>query len=135
MRYTWLVFSMSSADFLRVVARIAAGTNPGIYASFRSSRYDAAAGEKIVLAALARVHIQWGHTRPELSTFTAQSEVPVDLHIESQTSLQYTRGVSRRVRVSARTSTEIAESTTKTDPRRDCLLRKKVQAGRGNDKV
>ena len=92
MRYACLVFSMSSTDFLRVVAGIAAGRNPGI--RFRSAVPDyAAAGEKIVLAALARVYIPWGHTRPERSTFTAQAEVFVDLHIESHTRLQYTRGV------------------------------------------
>ena len=44
---------------------------------------DATAGEKIVLVALARVHIQLRHARPKLSTFTAQSEVLVSLDIES----------------------------------------------------
>ena len=60
---------------------------------------DALAGEKIVLVALARVHIQLRHARPKLSTFTAQSEVLVDLDIESQTSLQYTRSGSSFARV------------------------------------
>ena len=57
---------------------------------------DAAAGEKIVLAALPRSHIQLRHARGELSSFTAQAEVPEDPHIESQTTLQCTGGGPRR---------------------------------------
>jgi hypothetical protein len=44
---------------------------------------DAGASENIVLAAFACVHIQLRCTRPEVSTFTAQAEVPEDPDIES----------------------------------------------------
>ena len=79
---------------------------------------DAAAGENIVLAALACGHIQLRHTRPEVSTFTAQAEVPEDPHIESQTTLQYTGSGSGFARVWAPklergTFTEMAESAPK----------------------
>jgi len=111
-----------------------AGRNPGL--RFCSEvPDDAAAGENIVLAALACVHIQLRYTRPEVSTFTAEAEVPREPHIESQPSLQYTGGGPRRARARARISTEMAESTTKTDPRRDCLLGKDIQSRRGSDKV
>jgi len=61
MRYTCLVFSMSSMDFLRVVGPIPAGRNRGVCVHSEVPD-NAAAGEKIVLAALSRVHIQFGHT-------------------------------------------------------------------------
>ena len=49
---------------------------------------NAKAGENIVLAALARVHIELRHPRPEVSTFTAQAESMEDLHIESEACLE-----------------------------------------------
>jgi len=112
-------------------AIVVTGRNPGI--RFRSEvPDDAAAGEKIVLAALARIHIQLRHARPELSSFTAQAEVPEDPHIESQTTLQYTGSGSGFARVWAPkhergTFTEVPESAPKTDPRRNCLTGKDVQ--------
>ena len=70
------------------------GGNPGRL--FRSEMPDnAAAGEDIVLAALARIHIELRHTRPEVSSFTAQAEPMEDLHIESEAGLEYT-GVGSR---------------------------------------
>jgi len=111
----------------------ALSSSPGI--RFPSEVPDnAATDENVVLATLARVHIQLRHTRPEVSSFTAQAEVPEELHIESQTSLQYTGGVPS-VRGTGRISTEIAESTTKTDPWRDCHIGKNIHSRRGSDKV
>ena len=72
--------------------------------SFRSEVPDnAAAYENIVLAALAGVYIQLRHTRPEVSSFTAQAELTGELHIESHTSLQYTGGVPDLLVLLART--------------------------------
>ena len=101
---------------------------------------DAAAGENIVLAALACGHIQLRHTRPEVSTFTAQAEVPEDPHIESQTTLQYTGSGSGFARVwgpklERGTFTEVAESAPKTDPRRNCRIGKDVQPCCGSHEV
>ena len=56
---------------------------------------NAAAGENVVLAALARIHIELRHARPEVSAFATQAEVPKDLHIESKPGLEYT-GVGSR---------------------------------------
>ena len=120
-------------------AIVVTGRNPGI--RFRSEvPDDAAAGENIVLAALACVHIQLRHTRPEVSTFTAQAEVPEDPHIESQTTLQYTGSGSGFARVwgpkqERGTFTEVAESAPKTDPRRNCLIGKDVQPCCGSHEV
>ena len=69
--------------------------NPGRH--FRSEMPDnAAAGEDIVLAALARIQIELRHTRPEVSAFAAQAEVPKDLYIEPEPSLEYARAGSVR---------------------------------------
>ena len=100
---------------------------------------DAAAGEKIVLAALARSHIQLRHARPELSSFTAQAEVPEDPHIESQTTLQYTGSGSGFARVWAPkqergTFTKVPESATKADPRRNCQIGESGQPCCGSHK-
>ena len=57
---------------------------------FRSELPDnAATDENIVLAALARTRIELRHTRPEVSSLTAQAEVPEDLYIESEACLEY----------------------------------------------
>src|ERR1035441_6876061 len=99
--------------------------NPGI--RFRSEVPDnAAAAENIVLAALARIHIELRHARPEVSNFPAQAESPGDLHIKSRTDLEYTGVGSRFARVIAseeqgRTLCEMAESAAYTDPWRDSL--------------
>src|ERR1700722_18357959 len=122
---------MSCMDFLSVVAGILGGRNRG--KRFRLEvPDDAAAGEKIVLAALARIYIQLRHARPELSSFTAQAEVPEDPHVESHTTLQYTCGGSGFARVwspkqERGTFTEVAESGAITHPRRNCLIGKDVQ--------
>ena len=77
----------------RTIMRSSSG-NPGL--RFRSEVPDnAAAAKDIVLAALARIHIELRHTRPEVSSFTAQAEPMEDLHIESEAGLEYT-GVGSR---------------------------------------
>jgi len=102
--------------------------NPGT--RFRSEVPDnAEAGENIVLAALARVHIELRHTRPEVSTFTAQAESMEDLHIESEACLDYAGVCPCWARVMAseeqsRALCEMAEPATKTDPRRNSLIGK-----------
>ena len=69
--------------------------NPGTL--FRSEvPDDASASENIVLAALARIHIELRHARPEVSAFAAQAEVPKDLYIEPEPSLEYARAGSVR---------------------------------------
>ena len=93
---------------------------------------NAEAGENIVLAALARVHIELRHTRPEVSTFTAQAESMEDLHIESEACLDYAgvRPCCARVIASEEQSgarCEMAEPATKTDPRRNSMIGKGVQ--------
>src|SRR5580700_12116488 len=94
---------------------------------------DPAAGEKIVLVAPARINIQLRHARPELSSFTAQAEVPEDPHIESETTLHYAGGGSGFAGVwlsrkqERGTFTEVAESGAITYPRRNCLIGKDVQ--------
>ena len=92
---------------------------------------NAAASENIVLAALARIHIELRHTRPKVSTFTAQAEVPKDLHIESQAGLEYTGVGSRFASVRAseeqgRALCEMAEPAAYTDPWRYALPGKQV---------
>ena len=67
---------------------------------FRSEVPDnAATDENIVLAALARTRIELRHTRPEVSSLTAQAEVPEDLYIESEACLEYAGGSARFARV------------------------------------
>ena len=68
--------------------------NPGRL--FRSEMPDnSAAGENIVLAALARIQTELRHTRPEVSAFAAYAEVPENPHIEPHPGLEYT-GVGPR---------------------------------------
>ena len=114
--------------------------NPGI--GFRSEVPDnAEAGENIVLAALARVHIELGNTRPEVSTFTAQAESVEDLHIESEACLDCPGGSPCCARVMAaseeqsRALSEMAKPAAKTDPRRNCLIGKDVQPCSGSHEI
>ena len=98
MRYTGLSFFDELHGFLVSGRTYPAGRNPG--KRFRLEvPDDPTADEKIVLVALARINIQLRHARPELSSFTAQAEVPEDPHIESQTTLHYAGGGSGFARV------------------------------------
>ena len=103
---------------------------------FRSEVPDnAAAAENIVLAALAGIHIELRHTRPEVSSFTAQAESIFesleDLHIKSEADLEYTGVGSRFASVIAseeqgRALCEMAEPAAYTDPWRYSLPGKRV---------
>ena len=98
MRYTGFGFFDELHGFLVSARTYPAGRNPG--KRFRLEvPDDPTADEKIVLVALARINIQLRHARPELSSFTAQAEVPEDPHIESQTTLHYAGGGSGFARV------------------------------------
>jgi hypothetical protein len=55
---------------------------------------DAPTNEEIGLVAAGGVHIQVWRTRPEISYFTAQAEVPNEPHIQSPANLEHTGGGS-----------------------------------------
>jgi hypothetical protein len=132
MRYMFFSFFDEMHGFLVSGCTYPAGRNPG--KRFRLEvPDDPAADENIVLVALARINIQLRHTRPEVSSFTAQAEVPEDPHIESHTTLHCAGGGSGFTRVwlsrklQRRTFTEVAQSGAITYPRRNCLIGKDVQ--------
>jgi len=100
----------------------------------------APADKEIVLAAVACVHIRFGHSRPEVSCFTPQAELSQEVHIQAHASLEYTAGGSGFARVipsekELRALAEMADSATHTDPRRNAQVGKDVQACRRSHEV
>src|SRR5580700_2719918 len=100
---------------------------------------NAAASENIVLTGLACGHIQLRYARPEVSTFTAEAEVPEDLYIKSNPPLQCTGSGPGFARVCPSkqergTFTEVAKSGAKTDPRRNRHIGKEIHPGSGSHK-
>ena len=83
------------------------------------------ADKKIALATIARVYIQFRHSRPEVPSFPAYAESVKDPHIESEACLEYAGGIPalawvRTPKQKRGTFTEMSESATKTDPRSNC---------------
>src|ERR1035438_1684369 len=116
----------------------AGGAGTDVYLFGSEVPNKAAADENIVLAALSRVHIQIRHPRPEVSSLTPQTESTEDLHIESDACLEYACGCPGIARVQSSklkrgTLAEMAESATKTHPRRNSLFRKQIQSCCGRD--
>ena len=101
---------------------------------FRSEVPNNAGTDKnIVLAVLACIYNQWRHSRPEVPSFPAEAESVEDPNIESQARLEYAGGTpglagGRTPKFKRGTFAKMGESATKTDPRRNCLIGKDVQA-------